>query len=95
MIGSTRDARRAGIQVARSATTINVPAAAPNETGSVTPTPYTNPRSVRDTASAHRCLTTYPRDRAHRVTHDVAVITGTSLPCSRTAARTAAASHVS
>src|SRR5215471_8834907 len=52
MIGSTLDARRAGIQLAKTATMISVPAAAPNDTGSVTPTPYTSPRRTRDTANA-------------------------------------------
>src|SRR5690348_16413586 len=39
IIGSTLDARRAGIQLATNATTMSVSVATPNATGSVTPMP--------------------------------------------------------
>ena len=52
MTGSTRDARRAGIQLETSATTISRAVADPNDSGSVTAKPYTTPHSTRDSASA-------------------------------------------
>lgn len=52
MTGSNRDARRAGIQLTISATTISRAVTDRNDSGSVTATPYTRPRTTRDSASA-------------------------------------------